>query len=122
MRVLGFSQKWPKLKWDEFTTFRFSRKDSDKGRDWKVGEVVQIVYHPRSKDREMLGVAEIIRKEPRTLLAGTFYFPSDDEAIADGFDDVIDMAYWFHKQYGDRIYKEPMNKLTLRWRNLQSKE
>jgi len=51
MRILGVSKKWDKLKNEMlFTTFRFPRKD----RDWAVEEVVQLVYKPRSKEREIL--------------------------------------------------------------------
>lgn len=28
------------------------------------------------------------------------------------------MAIWFRQGYGNRIEKEPMNKLTLRWREV----
>lgn len=64
MRILGFSQKWHKLNNGIlFTTFRFPRKD----KDWEIEEVVQIVYKPRSKQREPLGIARIIRKEPKDL-------------------------------------------------------
>ena len=64
MRVLGFSKKWTKLNNPIiFTTFRFPRKD----RDWEAEEIVQVVYKPRSKDREVLGIARIIRKEKKDL-------------------------------------------------------
>lgn len=106
MREIGFGQMWPKLQQVEFTTFRFCRKD----RDWAVGEVVRVVFKPRSKQRKVLGTAEIVSKEPR--------FPppvSEDEAIQDGFLGRGDMAYWIFKTHGDRLLSEPMNKLTLRW-------
>jgi hypothetical protein len=117
MRVLGISQKWSKLKQDEFTTFRFTRKD----KDWGVGEQVQVVYHPRGKDREVLGVAEITGKERKSF----YNITSDDrqhlvsihEAQADGFADFECMVKWLIKTYGDRLRKETMNKLTLRWRS-----
>lgn len=105
MRIIGFSKKWDKLKQPEFTTFRFPRKD----RDWYVGETVQVYFHPRSKDREFLGIAEIIDKVARLEV-------SEKEAIADGFQSVADMGSWLIKTYGctDRV-KNGMNKLTLRW-------
>lgn len=62
MRILGFSKKWPKLKEPEFTTFRFERKD----KPHYVGEQLQIVIQPRRKGGgEKLGIAEIVKKEPR---------------------------------------------------------
>jgi len=117
MRILGVSEKWDKLKQPRWTTFRFTRKD----KDWGVGEVVQVVYKPRSKDREVLGIAEIVAKEPRQFAIG---FPgpgklpyiSTAEALTDGFENLTHLLKWFHRRYGSRIDKEPMNKLTLRWR------
>ena len=101
MRVLGFSKKWDKLSGIEFTTFRFPRKD----RDWSVGEEVQIVFKPRSKEREQLGTARIISKEFRYPLAIT-----EEEAIKDGFNNALEMWVWLKKPKNDT----PMNKLTLR--------
>lgn len=107
MRVLGFSKRWQKLSNPEFSTFRFPRRD----RDWKVGEIVQIVYKPRSKEHEVLQVAIIIGKEPKQLADIT-----REEAIADGFNSRTELRQWMTKTYGrtDRIASnEPMNKLTL---------
>src|SRR3990167_7006726 len=60
MKILGVNERWPKLKQEVFTTFRFG--------DWfKVGERVQVVLHPRSKRREVLCIADIIGKEPRWM-------------------------------------------------------
>ena len=110
MRILGFSKKWDKLKQDTFTTFRFPRRD----RDWEIGEQVRIVYKPRSKDREILGVAKIINKELRKIAtAYEQYKPTEIEAQADGFDNLFQMNAWFRDTYGSRIFEEPMNKLTL---------
>ena len=115
MRILGFEQKWPKLRHgSKFTTFRFARKD----KDWEVDEEVKVVYKPRSKEREMLGIAMITAKERRQFGDGSVYAsycitPAD--ARLDGFADYADMKDWFYKRYGDRIFKEPINKLTLKW-------
>lgn len=109
MRILGFCKKWPKLQKPKFTTFRFPRED----RDWGVGEVVQVVYKPRSKGREYLGNAQIIKVEVNHMEA-----ISDTEAQIDGFKDARDMNIWFQNTYGndDRwFFHYPMNKLTLRW-------
>ena len=116
MRILGVSKEWDKLKQPFFTTFRFPRKD----KDWQVGEGVQIVLHPRSKNRKYLGIAEITNKE--LLIISTIVYISfcrhvtNDEAVADGFKDIYDMVAWFHKIYPQRSL-EPMNKLTLKWRS-----
>lgn len=116
MRILGFSRKWPKLDRDEFTTFRFTRRD----RDWEFGEVVQIVYKPRSKEREILGIAEILKKEERWIFSGRKPWGAkmlnSKEAKADGFKNYFDMAEWLSRTHGQqRLVIEPMNKLTLRW-------
>lgn len=115
MRILGFSIKWPKLEQPEFTTFRFTRRD----RDWQVGELVQIVYKPRSKEREILGIAEIIKKDSRKVfkIRKLYHTPllTSAEARRDGFNGWADMALWLSKARGNRVHEEPMNKLTLRW-------
>jgi len=111
MRILGFAEKWPKLCQDEFTTFHFSRKD----KDWEVDEVVRIVYKPRSKEREVLGIAKIVAKEPRQFGSLMPDRVTKEEAQVDGFNGYSDMADWFYKQYGERIVNEPINRITLEW-------
>ena len=109
MRILGFSQKWQKLSNPEFSTFRFPRRD----RDWQEGEVVQIVYKPRSRNRKVLGIAQIMSKECREMYMFTIH--RDSEAINDGFSSWHEMLIWINETHGDRWKYEPMNKLTLRW-------
>ena len=128
MRILGFSKKWSKLDQDEFTTFRFTRKD----KDWEVGEQVKVVYKPRRKGGgDFLGVAEIKSKEPRSpvKLAPLEGIPviSDAEAQADGFEGKTNryglwispyfvMWEWLWDIYGvSRLASEPIRKLTLKW-------
>ena len=128
MRILGVSKTWPKLKNDLWTTYRFPRKD----RDWGIEEVVQVVYKPRSKEREVIGIARIIRKEPKDLNKQYFYYPgigdyntpetiTPSEAEEDGFTgmhgggDTEKMRRWFIDTYGYSKCKELINKLTLYW-------
>lgn len=128
MRILGFSKKWGKLKQVFFTTYRFPRKD----KDWGIEEVVQIVYKPRSKEREILGIARIIRKQSKNLNKSWQYYPSPsspntpdmispDEAEEDGSTgmhgggDTEKMRQFFIPTYGYSKCKEPINKLTLYW-------
>lgn len=116
MRVLGFSKRWQKLSNPEFTTFRFTRKD----RDWWTGEIAQIVYKPRSKEREILGIAQIVKKETRRIFKVKQLYGhkllDTREARKDGFMGWGDMALWLTKTYGHkRLGNEVMNKLTLRW-------
>ncbi len=108
MREIGFSKRWDKLKDPVFTTFRRTRKD----RDWQPGELVKPVFHPRGPDREVLGVAQILRKEPRLLTHIT-----DAEAHADGFPDRRGMIDWLTSANNlDEEVSGSMNKLTLAWR------
>lgn len=110
MRILGFTKKWSKLSNKTHTTFRFPRRDADKGRDWAVGEVVQEIYKPRSKEREFIQFARIIKKEPKDICAIT-----DKEAIEDGFPGGwYEMKLWLEKTHGtERCARELINKLTL---------
>ena len=110
MRVLGFAKKWPKIYRDEFTTFRFPRKDTD----WKAGEEVQIVFHNRRKDREFIRNAKILRVETYLFKPTVGYlYPNDADAEADGFDCLDSMLEWFYETYGNKIFEQPINKLTL---------
>lgn len=122
MRILGFSKRWDKLNYPVFTTFRFPRRD----KDWFVGELVQIVYKPRSKQREVLGFAEIERREPRAMAwhGDKTGLPKvhNEEAIEDGFrGEGTKVAYFLMWEFlfgaygGERLLNEPMNKLMLRW-------
>ncbi len=72
------------------------------------GEVVQIVYKPRTKEREILGVAHIISKE-----YGKVEEITEDEAKRDGFSSALEMWLWLKKPNGNDL----IHKLTLRWVN-----
>lgn len=112
MRIISFSKKWEKLSQSEFTTFRFTRKDTD----WHIGEVVQVYYKNRTPQREKLFEAEIINKEMRKIAtAFEQYRPTEEEAKADGFPNLFEMNTYFRKTYGEaRLFEEPINKLTLK--------
>lgn len=133
MRILGVSQLWPKLAKPGWTTFRFPRRD----RDWAVGEVVQVVYKPRSPKattRGVLGIAEIVKIEQRWVVypVGSFIldllhgkhwddvlFVSNDEAEIDGFSSREEFIIWISLKYGGaRTYEEPMNRISLKWHQL----
>lgn len=111
---MGFQKQWinhltgkPKLSEDEFTTFRFPRKD----KDWEVGEVVQIVLKPRTKERIPLGEALIVSKEPRSDSLATGF--CDGEAQRDGFHSAIELIDFLTK--GKPSCGLHPNRLTLRW-------
>ena len=111
MRILGFSVMWNKLESLEFTTFRLPRKDID----WHIGERVQVVYHPRSKDRKPLFLADIINVEPRSFDPAIAPVITYNEALADGFPNgTIGMRAWFEKSHGHFNASTIFNKLTLR--------
>lgn len=105
MRILGFSKKWAKLKNDTFTTFRYRRKDADKGRDWHNGETLKIIYHPRH-EHEYLGIAKIINKEAKPIGSITIL-----EAVEDGFNSDFEMREFL----GNPELNATINKLTLKW-------
>ena len=106
MRVLGFTERWPKLEKWEFTTFRFPRQD----KDWYEGEIVQVVYRPRGKNRKALGVARIVSVHRRLMWRIT-----RGEAIQDGFSCQAEMRRWLEVASKDRPHGETMSKLTLQW-------
>jgi hypothetical protein len=108
MRILGFSKKWDKLSSDVgFTTFRLPRLD----KDWWTGEKVQIVVKPRSKDREYLGIAEIVWKDSVWMHDITSYM-----AWMDGFDTLAEMMAYLLKSHSKvRLDHEPLNRLLLKW-------
>lgn len=108
MRELGMSEMWPKLEQNIFTTFRFTRKDTD----WAENEVVKVVYRPRSKERKVLGIAIINKKEVRSLFCGQCI--SEEEAVEDGFKNKEGMIKWLLNTHGDDI-PSTINKLTIKW-------
>jgi len=129
MRILGFSKKWDKLNNEIlFSTFRFPRKD----RDWQVEEVVQVTYKPRSKEREILGIARIIRKQEKDLDKKFYGFGNickDPDVITpldarrDGFSGMRgggDIKKLFDFLRSTSTYEQfyrvaKVNKLTLYW-------
>ena len=104
MRIMGFSEMWPKLQQQEFTTFRVPRKD----KDWWTGELVQIVYRPRSRNRKLICLAEIHQKNPITFKAVT-----EEEAKADGFSSTFEMWQWLQGAHAGITMDTPINKLYL---------
>jgi len=113
MRIMSFSQRWPKLLKDEFTTFRYPRVD----KDWYIGEYVQVYYKNRSPQRERICIAEIINKEIREL-EPAFATPdtplvTEEEAKEDGFESRAAMVQFMSKQYG-LDYIARFQKLTLK--------
>lgn len=116
MRVLSFQQAWPKLNDTRFTTFRFARK----GKDWKQGELVNIVVKSGEAPGVELGIAKIsIKATFRAFPGDAPYVPflpqviTPAEAISDGFPTLRDMYDYFVDRYGKRLLEEPLNKLVL---------
>lgn len=127
MRILGFCKDWDKLKQPEFTTFRFEHR----GKPHVIGEQFQIKIKPRSKGGGIFkGIAKLRMKEPRAMakygdLTGC-QLVTNDEALVDGFEDKWDKHAFKRAYFGmweflwdcygwERLHKEPMNKMTLRW-------
>ena len=118
MRILGFCKKWNKLKQTEFTTFRFPRKD----KPWHLGEIVQVVLKPRSKEGEILGTAQIINKYSIRIFPESIPDPicpigaiTETDAINDGFPNLKAMQLWMWDRYKRRTVYEPIDKLILKW-------
>jgi hypothetical protein len=101
MQQLGFTKDWPyynresygsprpygaKLEYASFTTFRWPRLD---GRDMQVGQLVQVVMRPRSKERELLGLALVVSAEQIRL-------DNINDAMAneDGFEAGYKLRWW----------------------------
>jgi hypothetical protein len=114
MRILPVTKEWPKLRNPSWPTFRFTRRD----KDYYEGEIVQVVLHPRSKHRKVLGIAKIVEKEqvhfPGTKLPGRPI--TTQETFDDGFFGLADMEMWFLETHGLRVRREPLNKLTVVWK------
>lgn len=120
-RILSFSHKWPKLHLElpvserpEFTSFRSFY--------WQEGWPVQIFYKSRSKKREKLGEAVIMKIESRELDKwitekgfNDFLLVTDAEAQEDGFENFDEMVKFMKKQYGILDWMPVMAKLTLHW-------
>ena len=112
---MGFQKQWvnqltgkPKLSEDKFTTFRWPRL----GRDWAVGETVQIVLKPRTKERIPLGEAMIVTMEIKGLNSGNALSITDAEAQMDGFPLASQLIDFLTKERPLLIFP---NRLTLRW-------
>ncbi len=118
MRILGFQKMdWrnlinhaDKLCNPEFTTFRLVRQD----RDWELGEVVQVVYKPRSKERKVLGEAEIIKVDPKEKHGIYETRITDEEARVDGFKRDYELEHYLFYRLRN-VDRRTANKLTLRW-------
>lgn len=109
MRILGYQRKWAKLTQPESTTFRYPRAD----KDWQKGELVQVVIKPRSKDREFVGYAEIIKIDLVQMADITEFM-----AQQDGFASKAEMMSFLAKAYKNNyrwLWRKPMNRLTLIW-------
>ena len=121
MRIISFAEKWPHkknflppVKGERFSTFRFPRADSDRGRDWRQDEEVQIVIQSRSPNREYMGDALIVAKTPMIVSQ-----ISHLEAVADGFPGgYVQMFDWLmkaHRVQYDELEIKPINKLVIEW-------
>jgi hypothetical protein len=69
---------------------------------------VRVVYHPRGKDRKVLGTAQIFAKA-----VSITHQLTEKEAREDGFESVGEMRAWLTKT--GRAEPAALNKLTLQW-------
>jgi len=95
-----------------------------------VGEQVQIVFDKRGPNRSVLGIAEIIKKEPRCMAKRGCQVAKGDhcgtkkvttaEAMADGFKDYFNMWEWFYDtyRYSDHWPNYHMHRIHLAWQQM----
>ena len=120
MRVLGFSKLWLQLAQPTFTTFRYPRRD----KDWCAGEQIQIVFDKRGSDHSILGIAEIVKVNPRCLAMHKcncgYRKISDGEAKIDGFKSKYAMWHWWEETYKDtdRWPDYHPNRISLVWQQM----
>lgn len=110
MRIISFTEMWPKLQQDVFTTFRFTRRD----KDYQVCEKLQVWYRQRSPKRKYLFNAEVVSKRSKWLIDANGIYITPDEAKEDGFNTPQEMFDFLKKAHGNRVHAELINKLTLR--------
>ena len=112
MRIISFTEMWPKLSKPEFTTYRFPRKDFDRGRDWHLGENLWAYYRSRSPARKCLGVVRIVDKSS-TWVTAIDYAAAVDDGFPGGISEMTDWLEKAHKCKIDQTTR--INKLTLQW-------
>ena len=121
MRHIGFFRHWVDYNTerdlfdeDEFTTLRAPRKQP-----LEVGESLIIMFKPMSMDSKLLGLAEVIKLEPRALSAQC----AADSKVSQlttlevrglGFPDSAELWHFITKLLG-KATMEPMELITLRW-------
>lgn len=109
MRIISFTEKWPKLQQDRFTTFRYPY--------WKKGWPVQLFYRSRSPHREKLGEGVIVKLERVVMEPGAYpeiyRLIYEGEAREDGFGSLALMVIWLKKTYGKK-YSPIIDKLTIK--------
>ena len=119
MRIISFTEYWvnlvlnvPKLETDQFSTWRFTRRD----KDYFVGEKLQVWFRQRSPKRKFLFNAEVVSKTPRQLFDKNETLNiSWAEAKVDGFESPEIMFHFLVKAHGEqRVKTEPINILFLR--------
>lgn len=110
MRIISFTEMWPKLQASQFTTWRFPRRD----RDYITGEQLQAWYRQRSPKRQFLFNVEVVSKWSKWLIDANGLHIRPDEALVDGFDSPEQMFEFLKKAHGKRVYNEPINVLLLR--------
>ena len=122
MRILGFEKdSWqnhnaqaPKLRQQIFTTFRWPRRD---GRDYTVGEPLQIVIKPRSPKRRPVGIALVMNVEKlnsRNIELPGLPCITDDMARQDGFEWATELRMYLRQSRPGEL-PEYCNRYTLTW-------
>ena len=137
MKSFGFKRKrWNKIEvGDTFHLFRFIFESEGHKRIKNlkqhqlagVGQQVHIVSHPSRRQKQthaIMGTAKIIGKSAVWVGASKLINDGSEEenisnltnldAVANGFDNAVDMKKWTRKRYKGLVDKNPMYKLTMR--------
>lgn len=122
MRIIGFEKEdWQfyypkggscdKMSRDEFSTFRWPRRD---GKNYRVGELLQAVIKPRSDKRKPMGIVVVAEREELTPFWSGENCITDKMARADGFYYATELVCYLSKERKDPL-PDKVYRYTLLW-------
>jgi hypothetical protein len=102
-----------KMSRDEFTTFRWPRRDS---KNYRVGELLQVVIKPRSNQRRPMGVVVVVKQEElRSFWSGGNCI-TDEMARQDGFRYATELVCYLNKERPSPSQRPAIvYRYTLKW-------
>jgi len=117
MRIIGFEKEdWQfyypgggscdKMSRDEFSTFRWPRRD---GKNYRVGELLQAVIKPRSPKRKPMGIVVVAGREELSPHWAGDNCITDAMARQDGFYYATELVCYLRKERQsprpDKVYR-----------------